>query len=107
MAPDPPPDSPKPPRRSRDWDRDLTRWERERRLSGSDDQIIANTEKITLLIERQQSNMERLDVLERKQQEYDKLLNRGLGAIGLIAMLGVFLSWLFSIGGEFFQFFRR
>lgn len=79
-------------------------WER---VQSRRDVIERNAALIALLKERQQSNIRRLDALEKKQGEYDKLLNRGLGAIGLVAMIGVFLSWLFSVGGSFLNIFER
>lgn len=85
----------------REWDRD---WDRERDRHST---IEGNSALIAILQERQLSNIRRLDELEKKQAEYDKLLNRGLGAIGLIAALGVFLSWLFSVGGNLAEMFHR
>lgn len=82
----------------REWDRD---WDRR------DNPIERNSALIAILQERQLSNIRRLDDLEKKQAEYDKLLNRGLGAIGLVAALGVFLSWLFSVGGNIAEMFHR
>ena len=63
-------------------------------------------QQVTLLVERQRNMMKRIDEIEKKQQEVSSLMNKGMGGMSAVMMAGVFVGWLFAVGGNVLKWFR-
>ena len=63
-------------------------------------------QQVTLLIERQRNTMKRLEEIEKKQNEVSSLMNKGMGGMSVVMMVGVFVGWLFAVGGNVLKWFR-
>lgn len=62
---------------------------------------------LVLMAERQRLILTRLAKIEAKQSNYDKLLNKGFGALAVVTGFGIFAGWLMAIGGNILSLFRR
>ena len=60
-----------------------------------------------MLAERQRQMLKRLDDLETKQKDMEKLMNRFVGGTALLIGVGVFIGWLFTIGSGVLTFFHK
>jgi hypothetical protein len=62
--------------------------------------------KLSMLAERQRQMLKRLDEIEKKQQEAEKLVNRYMGGIALLIGVGLFIGWLFTVGSNVWHLFE-
>lgn len=62
---------------------------------------------LAVLWDRQRQIQRRLDEIETKQKEAEKLVNRYIGGIAILTAVGVFIGWVFTAGSSFLQIFRR
>ena len=80
---------------ARDDDDDDDEW-RDRR----------STPDLAVLADRQRSLSKRVRKLEEKASNVDTLMNKGIGGIALLIGAGVFVGWLFAVGGNLLRFMR-
>ena len=52
---------------------------------------------LTVLADRQRQMLKRLDVLEKRHEAVETMINRYIGGIALLVAAGVFIGWLFTI----------
>lgn len=56
---------------------------------------------LSLLVERQRQMLKRLDLLEKRHEAVETMINRYIGGIALLVAAGVFVGWLFTIKSHF------
>ena len=59
---------------------------------------LSDRDRITLIAERQRMVLQRLARIERKNEDNDRMMQRGMGAAAVIVTLGGIVGWLVSIG---------
>jgi hypothetical protein len=64
------------------------------------------TPDLSVIADRQRDLSRRVRKLERKQGEVDTLMNKGIGGMALLIGGGVFIGWLFAVGGNVLRFLR-
>lgn len=57
-------------------------------------------DKITLIAERQRMVLQRLARLEKRTEESDRVMQRGMGAAAVIVTLGAVIGWMVSVGKD-------
>lgn len=75
-------------------------------MASDDDYPRDLQQSVTLLVERQRNMMKRVEEIEKKQQEVSSLMNKGMGGMSVVMMVGVFVGWLFAVGGNVLKWFR-
>jgi hypothetical protein len=65
-----------------------------------------NAPDVSVIAERQRTMNERLRKVEKKQGEVDSLMNKGIGGMALLIGAGVFIGWLFAVGGNVLRFLK-
>ncbi len=62
---------------------------------------------VTLIVERQRQMLKRLDDLEKKHIEMERMMNRFVGGTALLVGVGVFVGWMFTIGSGYISIFAK
>ena len=71
-----------------------------------DDWRDRNIPDLSVLADRQRNLSRRVRKLERKAGEVDSLMKKGVGGATLLIGLGVFVGWLFAVGGNLIRFLK-